>query len=50
MWGSDQMASVEPHGVMKLVKDIRNIEASLGKGGRREVFDSELEKRKTLRG
>jgi len=50
MWGSDQMASVEPHGVMKLVKDIRSIEASLGDGGRRKVFDSELEKRKSLRG
>jgi N-acetylneuraminate synthase len=50
MWGSDQMASVEPHGLIKLVKDIRSIEASLGKGGRREVFESELSKRKSLRG
>jgi hypothetical protein len=32
------------------VKDIRSIEASLGKGGRREVFESELSKRKSLRG
>ncbi len=50
MWGSDQMASVEPHGLMKLVKDIRSIEVSLGQGGRREVFESELSKRKSLRG
>ena len=26
MWGSDQVASIEPAGVMKLVKGIRDIE------------------------
>jgi len=50
MWGSDQMASVEPHGLIKLVKGIRNIERSLGPGGAREVLGSELEKRRSLRG
>lgn len=50
MWGSDQMASIEPHGLMKLVKGIRSVEKSLGSIGPRVVFGSELEKRKSLRG
>jgi N-acetylneuraminate synthase len=50
LWGSDQMASVEPQGLIKLVKSIRDIEASRGGYGPREVLKSELEKRKTLRG
>lgn len=50
MWGSDQMASVEPHGLIKLVKDVRSLEKSMGESGPRKVFDSELEKRKSLRG
>jgi N-acetylneuraminate synthase len=49
MWGSDQMASVEPIGLMKLVKGIKDIEKSLGTPGPREVFRSELSKRKSLR-
>lgn len=32
MWGTDQAASVEPQGLMKLVRDIRVIEESLGDG------------------
>jgi N-acetylneuraminate synthase len=32
MWGSDQAASVEPQGLMKLVRDIRSIESALGDG------------------
>ncbi|HEY6562610.1 MAG TPA: N-acetylneuraminate synthase family protein [Polyangiaceae bacterium] len=32
MWGSDQAASVEPQGLMKLVRDIRTIESALGDG------------------
>ena len=32
MWGSDQAASVEPQGLMKLVRDIRAIERALGDG------------------
>jgi|TARA_R110002072_G_scaffold287209_1_gene452493 N-acetylneuraminate synthase len=50
MWGSDHMASVEPHGLIKLVKDIRSIEDSMGVKESRSVFDSELSKRETLRG
>ena len=50
MWGSDQMASVEPGGVLKLVKGIRDIEKSFGKEGNRIVTPGELEKLKTLRG
>lgn len=50
LWGSDQMASVEPGGLIKLVKGIRDIEKSMGGYGPREVIGSELEKRKSLRG
>ena len=50
MWGSDHSSSVEPHGLFKLVQAIRNVEKALGNGGPRIVCDSELEKRKTLRG
>lgn len=40
MWGSDQAASVEPWGLMRLVRDIRVIERALGDGEKR-VYDSE---------
>lgn len=50
MWGSDQMASVEPIGVMKLVQGIRDIDKAMGTGGPRKLFDSELTKRESLRG
>lgn len=50
LWGSDQIASVEPQGLIKLVKSIRDIESARGGYGPREVLKSELEKRKTLRG
>ena len=50
MWGSDQMASVEPHGLIKLVKGIRNIENSLGQPGPRQILGSELKKSESLRG
>lgn len=50
LWGSDQMASVEPQGLIKLVKSIRDIESSRGGYGARKVLPSELEKRKSLRG
>tara|TARA_R110000824_G_scaffold75835_12_gene192301 strand:- start:1221 stop:2048 length:828 start_codon:yes stop_codon:yes gene_type:complete len=49
MWGSDQMASVEPQGMIKLVKGIRDIEISMGNIGPRKVIDSEKAKRKSLR-
>lgn len=48
MWGSDQAASVEPTGMRKLVKDIRNIEKALGNGVK-EVYESELSPRSKLR-
>jgi N-acetylneuraminate synthase len=48
MWGSDHAASVEPQGIVKLVRDIRDIEKSLGDGVKR-VYDSELEPMKRLR-
>ena len=48
MWGSDQAASVEPGGVMRLVRDIRVIEKALGDGVKR-VYDSELSARQKLR-
>src|SRR5205823_2626487 len=48
MWGSDQAASVEPHGLRRLVKDIRSIEAALG-DGQKQVYPSELEAARRLR-
>lgn len=50
LWGSDQMASVEPGGLIKLVKGIRDIEKAMGGYHPRTVIGSELEKRKSLRG
>jgi N-acetylneuraminate synthase len=40
MWGSDQAASVEPMGLMRLVRDVRIIEAAHGDGTKR-IYDSE---------
>jgi len=40
MWGTDQAASVEPWGLMRLVRDIRVIERALGDGIKR-VYESE---------
>ena len=48
MWGSDQAASVEPSGFMRLVRDIRIIEQAMGDGVKR-VYDSELPAMKRLR-
>ena len=48
MWGSDHAASVEPGGLAKLVRDIRDVEEALGDGQKR-VYDSELEPRRRLR-
>jgi N-acetylneuraminate synthase len=39
MWGSDQAASVEPQGLMKLVRDIRVIEESMGDGVKKVTAD-----------
>ncbi len=48
MWGSDQAASVEPSGFMRLVRDIRTIERALGDGVKK-VYESELPIMKKLR-
>ncbi len=48
MWGSDQAASVEPWGLMRLVRDVRVIEQALGDGIKR-VYDSEVPARRKLR-
>lgn len=50
MWGSDHSASIEPSGLFKLVKGIRDIEAALSiPMSAREVFGGELAKQKSLR-
>jgi N-acetylneuraminate synthase len=48
MWGSDQAASIEPHGLSRLVRDIRVIEKAMGDGCKR-VYDSEVPVRAKLR-
>ncbi len=48
LWGSDQAASVEPWGFMRLVRDIRVIESALGDGVKR-IYDSELSNMRKLR-
>jgi len=47
-WGSDQAASIEPQGLMRLVRDIRVIEQAMGDGVKR-VYDSERPVLKRLR-
>jgi len=48
MWGTDQAASVEPHGFIKLVRDIRAVESALGDGVK-VVYDTEIPIREKLR-
>lgn len=48
MWGTDQAASVEIAGLERMVRDIREIERSLGDGVKR-LYDSELGVRSKLR-
>jgi N-acetylneuraminate synthase len=48
MWGSDQAASVEPGGMIRLVRDIRVIEKALG-DGQKKVYPSEMKARERLR-
>ena len=40
MWGSDQAASIEPHGITRMVRDIRVIECAMG-DGEIKVYESE---------
>jgi N-acetylneuraminate synthase len=49
MWGTDQAASIEPGGLMRLVRDIRIVEAAMGDGVK-HLYDSELPSRAKLRG
>ncbi len=50
MWGSDQSSSVEPSGLIKLVKGIRDIEkATQYEPGPRKQFPGESAKRDSLR-
>ncbi|MFH0736302.1 MAG: N-acetylneuraminate synthase family protein [bacterium] len=48
MWGTDQASSVEVLGLFRLVKDIRDIEKSLGDGIKR-IYKSELSSKIKLR-
>ena len=48
MWGTDQAASIEPHGLERLVRDIRVLELALGDGVKR-IFPGEEEPRRRLR-
>jgi N-acetylneuraminate synthase len=48
MWGTDQAASIEPGGLVRLVRDIRVIESAMGDGVKR-VYDSERPSLEKLR-
>lgn len=48
LWGSDQPASLEPEGLYRLVRDIRNIPVACG-DGKKIVYDREIPIIKKLR-
>ena len=48
MYGSDQAASIEPHGLRQLVGAIRKIESCLG-DGIKKITSGEVEVAKKLR-
>jgi N-acetylneuraminate synthase len=48
MWGSDQAASVEPHGLEILVRHIRSVEQAMGDGIKR-IYPEEMAVMKKLR-
>ncbi len=48
MWGTDQAASIEPGGFIRLVRDIRIIEMAMGDGVKK-VYESEMPSRQKLR-
>jgi len=51
LWGSDQKSSVEPVGVFKVVKGLRDLELAIGKGNEsRILYPGEENKRESLRG
>jgi N-acetylneuraminate synthase len=49
MWGTDQLSSVEPQGLIKLVKGVRELEEAYG-DGELTITESEKQVRKKLRG
>lgn len=50
MWGSDHLSSLEPSGLFKLVKGIRDVESSMGQEeSRRVILNGEQIKRESLR-
>ena len=48
MWGTDQMCSVEPRGLIKLVRDVRELERCMG-DGKKVVTESEKPIKEKLR-
>lgn len=48
LWGSDQAASLEPEGLRRMVRDIREVKKVLG-DGKKVVYNSEIPVRKKLR-
>lgn len=48
MWGSDQAASLEPNGIMRVIRDIRLVETALGDGAK-TVLPSEVPVMQKLR-
>lgn len=48
LWGSDQAASIEPEGLRRMVRDIREVKKVLG-DGKKVVYNSEIPVRKKLR-
>jgi sialic acid synthase SpsE len=48
MWGSDQAASIEPQGLVRLVRDVRVISEAMGDGVKR-IYDGEQAAMKKLR-
>ena len=49
MWGSDQKASVDPVGAIKLIRGLRTIERAFGFYGPRVIYPSEISKLNDLR-
>jgi len=49
MWGTDQLSSVEPQGLMKLVRGVRELESALG-DGEIGITNTEIPFRNKLRG
>ena len=48
LWGSDQAASLEPEGLRRMVRDIRQVKSIMG-NGKKVVYDSEIPVRAKLR-